>query len=173
MTQLALGCLAAIAIAGCSNDEPAAEPATSPFVISGGRAPATVWAIGDAGHLGEREVPVARLIGSANPDRLLYLGDVYETGTAKEFQAYDTLYGRLAPLTAPTPGNHDWPNHADGYDPYWESRKGRKPPSYYSFDLAGWQIISVNSQIFGDDASEQLDWLRREVAGPGDCRLAF
>jgi len=31
-------------------------------VISGGPSPATVWAVGDAGHLGERERPVARLI---------------------------------------------------------------------------------------------------------------
>jgi len=173
-TQLALGCLSAILIAACSGDEPDTEPAApGPFMISGGPGRATVWAIGDAGHLGERERPVARLIAGANPDRLLYLGDVYETGTAKEFQAYDTLYGRLAPLTAPTPGNHEWPNHATGYDRYWESRKGRTPPRYYSFELAGWEIISVNSQIFGDERAEQLSWLRRKVAGPGDCRLAF
>lgn len=173
-TQLALGCLTSILFAGCSGDEPDSEPeAPAPFVISGGPGPATVWAVGDAGHLGERERPVARLIAGANPDRFLYLGDVYETGTSEEFQAYDALYGRLAPLTAPTPGNHDWPNHAEGYDPYWAARKGRKPPRYYSFELAGWEIISLNSQIFGDDSSEQLSWLRREVAGPGNCRLAF
>ena len=172
--RLALGCLTALLIAGCSGDASEGdEAAEAPFMISGGSGPATVWAVGDAGHLGERERAVARLIAGANPDRFLYLGDVYETGTAEEFEAYDALYGRLAPLTAPTPGNHEWPKHEQGYDPYWESRKGRTPPSYYSFDLAGWQIISLNSQIFGDDLSEQLEWLRREVAGPGDCRLAF
>ena len=116
---------------------------------------------------------MARLIGGANPDRLLYLGDVYETGTAEEFEAYDALYGRLAPLTAPTPGNHEWPNHREGYDPYWASRKGRTPPLYYSFELAGWEIISLNSQIFGDDRSQQLDWLEGKLAVPGNCRLAF
>ncbi len=153
-TQLTLGCLSAFLIAGCSANKPDADPAAAaPFVISGGPGPATVWAVGDAGHLGERERPVARLIAGANPDRLLYLGDVYETGTAEEFKAYDALYGRLAPLTAPTPGNHDWPNHAKGYDPYWGTRKGRTPPSYYSFELAGWEIISLNSQIFGDEGS--------------------
>jgi hypothetical protein len=160
--------------AGCSGNEPNSEPAApAPFVISGGPGPATVWAVGDAGHLGERERPVARLIGGANPDRLLYLGDVYETGTAEDFEAYDTLYGRLAPLTAPTPGNHEWPNHEVGYDPYWKRQTGRTPPSYYSFELAGWEIISLNSQIFGDDRAEQVSWLEDEVAGPGNCRLAF
>jgi hypothetical protein len=173
-TQLTLGCLTAILIVGCSSDRADTDPAAgTPFVISGGPGPATVWAIGDAGHLGERERPVARLIAGANADRLLYLGDVYETGTAEEFEAYDTLYGRLAPVTAPTPGNHEWPNHDEGYDPYWARQKGRPPPSYYSFTIAGWKIVSVNSQLFSDETSEQVSWLRREVAGPGNCRLAF
>jgi len=172
--HLTLGCLTAILIVGCSGDEPDSEPAAgAPFVISGGPGPATIWAIGDAGHLGERERPVARLIAAGDPDRLLYLGDVYETGTAEEFEAYDTLYGRLSPLTAPTPGNHEWPNHARGYDPYWAGQKGRTPPPYYSFTIAGWEIISLNSQIFGDAGSGQLSWLRRTVAEPGNCRLAF
>ncbi len=172
--RLTLGCLSAILIAGCSGDEPDPEPApAAPFVTSGGPGPVTVWAVGDAGHLGERERPVARLISAADPDRLLYLGDVYETGTAEEFQAYDSLYGRLARLTAPTPGNHEWPNHTEGYDPYWARRKGRTPPPYYSFTVAGWEMISLNSQISGDEGSDQLDWLRSQVAQPGTCRLAF
>lgn len=171
---VALGFIAAAFPSGCGGEADSSQraPAT-PFVISGGRAPATIWAIGDAGHLGERERPVARLIAGANPDRLLYLGDVYETGTAKEFRAYDALYGTLAPLTAPVPGNHEWPNHERGYDPYWERRKGRPPPLHYSFRIAGWQLIGLNSQIFGDDFSRQVSWLRRAAKGPGDCRLGF
>lgn len=173
-TQLILGCLAAILIAGCSSDNADTEPAARPpFMSSGSPGPATVWAVGDAGNLGERERAVADLIAADNPDRLLYLGDVYETGTAEEFEDYHTLFGRLAPITAPTPGNHEWPNHEVGYDVYWKSHKGRTPPPYYSFDLAGWEIISLNSQIFGDDSAEQLRWLERKVAAPGNCRLAF
>lgn len=174
VTRFGLALVAALAVSGCGGED-AKPPAAGqgPFVISGGPGRATVWAIGDAGHLGERERDVARLIAGATPDRLLYLGDVYERGTAKEFRAYDALYGTLAPLTAPTPGNHEWPNHETGYDRYWATRKGRKPPLHYSFELAGWKIISLNSQIFGDQAKEQVEWLKRKVAAPGDCRIAF
>jgi len=170
-TKITVACLTAVLISSCSGGEP--EGGSVPFVISGGPGPATVWAIGDAGHLGERERPVARLIADANPDRLLYLGDVYETGTAEDFEDYDALYGDLAQLTAPTIGNHEFPNRAEGYDPYWEGKKGRTPPAYYTTDIAGWEILSLDSQIFGDDQGEQLSWLRRKVAGPGNCRLAF
>ena len=170
VVRAAAMCAIAVLSGGCG-DSAADRP--GPFVLSGSDAPATVWAVGDAGHLGERERSVARLIGSARPARLLYLGDVYETGTAEEFEAYDALYGRLASVTAPTPGNHDWPSHAEGYDPYWAAQKGRTPPVHYSFRLAGWEIISLNSQIFGDAEDEQASWLRRKVAGPGNCRLAF
>ena len=161
-----------VTLAGCSSDVDPPKGA-SPFERSGSQTPATVWAIGDAGHVGERERPVARLIARAKPDHVLYLGDVYETGTAEEFEAYDDLYGPLASITSPTPGNHDWGAHEVGYDVYWASRRATEPPSYYSFSLAGWDIISLNSQIFGDEADKQTDWLRREVAAPGTCRLAF
>jgi len=163
---------ALVTLTACSSDVDPPK-GSSPFERAGTPGPATVWAIGDAGHAGERERPVARLIERSKPDHLLYLGDVYETGTAEEFEAYDDLYGRLAPITSPTPGNHDWAAHETGYDPYWATQRGREPPSYYSFSLAGWQITSLNSQIYGDDADRQTDWLRREVTGPGDCRLAF
>jgi len=133
-----------------------------------------VWAVGDAGHLGHREPAVARLIGAAKPSRLLYLGDVYEDGTAAEFKVYDRLWGSLASITAPTPGNHDWPNHKQGYDPYWRARAGAKASSSgYSFRLAGWKIISLNSELQGKAAAKQIDWLRQAAAGPGNCRLAF
>jgi len=169
--RTAVICAIAALIGGCGGSPAPDRP--SPFVLSGSDAPATVWAIGDAGHIGERERTVAKLIGDARPDRLLYLGDVYETGTAEEFEVYDQLYGRLASVTAPTPGNHEWPAHAEGYDPYWASKKGQTPPSQYSFRLAGWEIIGLNSQLFGDAEDEQASWLRRKVAAPGTCRLAF
>jgi len=159
-------------LSACSGGgEAATRPGT--FALSGGSGPATIWAVGDAGHLGHRERSVARLISKARPERFLYLGDVYEHGTAREFKAYDELFRRLATVTAPTAGNHDWPEHLEGYDAYWRRRNGRKPPVHYSFRLAGWEIVSLNSQVHGEAASEQVAWLRRKVAGPGDCRLAF
>ena len=37
---------------------------------------------------------------------------------------YHGAYGRMASITAPTPGNHEWPNCNEGYKPYWREQKG-------------------------------------------------
>ena len=71
---------------------------------------------------------MAALVRRASPDRFLYLGDVYETGTLKEFRRwYHPRFGRLAHITAPTIGNHEWDNRFQGYYRYWYRRKGEQP----------------------------------------------
>jgi hypothetical protein len=50
---------------------------------------------------------------------------------------------------------------------------GRTPPSYYAFRIAGWKILSLNSEIDHSPGSPQLQWLKRKVRGPGNCRIAF
>jgi hypothetical protein len=136
--------------------------------------PALIWAVGDAADGGEDAEGVAELVRDDPPDRFLYLGDVYETGTAEEFdENYDPLYGRFAKRTAPTPGNHEWENAEEGYFPYWEEATGEEQPPYYSFELAGWEILSLNSEIDHDEGSEQVGWLERQLDEEGTCRLAF
>ncbi len=109
--------------------------------------------------------------------RFLYLGDVYQWGTAAEFASnYDTAFGPLASRTAPTPGNHEWPNRATGYRPYWKGVRGSDPPNYYAFSMGGWQLLSLNSEADHRAGSDQLRWLRRKLAatpGFGTCRLAY
>jgi hypothetical protein len=64
------------------------------------------------------------MVSSHRVDRLLYLGDVYESGTAAEFESnYRPLYGRFDSIAAPTIGNHEWPNVATGYVPYWTAAR--------------------------------------------------
>ena len=138
------------------------------------RKPALVWAVGDGADGGDEAVAVASMIASERPDRFLYLGDVYEEGTAAEFRRnYRPVYGRLDAITAPTPGNHDWPNAGEGYNPYWREVHGRPQPSYYSFRTGGWEIVSLNSEGAHDEGSRQLRWLRHAVSDGGNCRLAF
>jgi hypothetical protein len=144
------------------------------FPASDSKRKVVVWAVGDGPDGGPNAAAVARLIGRDHPDRLLYLGDVYETGTAAEFALdYEPTLGRLARQTAPTPGNHDWPNRAEGYRPYWSKVAPRGIRSYYSFTTGGWQVISLNSEMPHDAGSRQLDWLRSKTKGRGNCRLAF
>jgi hypothetical protein len=149
-------------------------PASRSLVDSDNRERTVVWAVGDGPDGDEDARRVAEMIGRAQVDRLLYLGDVYLNGTAEEFaRNYDAIYGRLAERTAPTPGNHEWHNHVEGYDPYWRRKLGRKVPPYYTFRTGGWQLISLNSETEHGDRSPQVSWLRTSVEGGGTCRLAF
>lgn len=152
---------------------PGPGPAGS-FAAPAARSSATVWAVGDGADGSAHGKRVAGLIERGHPARLLYLGDVYESGTAAEFRDnYASVYGGLRRATAPTPGNHDWPQHRAGYDPYWAKLTGRRPPDHYSFRLAGWQILSLNSEGPLGERSAQQRWLRDKLSGPGNCRIAF
>jgi hypothetical protein len=130
---------------------------------------AQLWAVGDSDP--PRSERVARLIRRTNPDRVLYLGDVYPRGTAGDFRRWAAPFGSLVDRMAPTPGNHDWPNARRGYDPYWRAITGEKPPTYYSFAAGGWEILSVNSEH--SDYQPIEGWLRDQVSSGGDCRIAF
>jgi hypothetical protein len=153
-----------------------APPGTGgfPFVRSVPGDTATLWAVGD-GDAGRASRALVDRIAADRPDRLLYLGDVYERGTADDFREnYAPSWGRLAAITAPTPGNHEWPRHRDGYDPYW-ARALRRPraAAWYRFQAGGWTILSISSETQRDADSDQLTWLRAQLRRPGTCRLAF
>jgi len=165
-----LALLAAIGAraAGCQESAaPAQEPAEQ-------AAPNVVWAVGDGADGSRQSKQVARMIARDRPARFLYLGDVYERGTAAEFRRnYSSVYGALNRITAPTPGNHEWGNRRTGYLPYWRRVKGRSQPGYYRFRLAGWDLLSLNSETAHGRGSRQQRWLTRAVRGRGTCRLAF
>lgn len=136
--------------------------------------PATVWAVGDGADGGSDGRRVGAMIAASEPDRFLYLGDVYETGTREEFGInYEPAFGSLKDVTLPTPGNHEWPEYTQGYEPYWSGLTAKGPPDYYAARVAGWQLISLNSEAPHDPGSAEVQWLRRTVAGGGNCRIAF
>lgn len=39
--------------------------------------------------------------------------------------------------------------------------------------MAGWELLSLNSQASHDPGSEQVQWLKKRVATGGTCRIAF
>src|SRR5262245_8875979 len=100
-----------------------------------------VWAVGDAADGSPTSRDVAAMVGSNRVDRFLYLGDVYAAGSAQDFSAnYQPIYGFLGGRTAPTIGNHEWPNVSSGYLPYWTAAHGAPPPFWYAFAVSGWQL---------------------------------
>ena len=141
--------------------------------------PSVVWAVGDAADGTGASRQLARMIRDRRVDRLLYLGDVYGSsefgdGTRRAFEEhYDPAYGELARRTAPTPGNHEWPQRDGAYDDYWRTAGGRAAEHFYAFDLAGWEIVSLNSQGELSRGSRQERWLRSELTESGTCRIVF
>jgi Calcineurin-like phosphoesterase len=136
-----------------------------------------VWAVGDAADGGPDSREVAAMIGSHRVDRFLYLGDVYERGTAREFEVnYRPLYGRYDQSAGPTIGNHEWANVATGYVPYWTAARGKPPPFWYASAASGWQLISLNSNAPISTSPDQLSWVRSTIERSpryGTCRIAF
>jgi hypothetical protein len=171
MSRALLGVALCAVAAGCGAREGStiAQAPTPPAAHQ-----TVVWAVGDGGDGSLAAKKLAGLIAMDRPKRFLYLGDVYPAGTASDFRRrYGPTYGRLRRITEPTPGNHDWPNRGRGYLPYWKAAHGRAQGVYGSFSVAGWQFLSLNSEAPHGNGSPQLAWLRRRLAAPGTCRIAF
>jgi hypothetical protein len=160
----ALPLLCALALGGCGEQAPG--PAKDPPGAT------IVWAVGDGGSSGDAASRVAGLIAHDDPDRVIYLGDVYDDGTRAEFQTnFAAIYGDLVERMWPTPGNHEWANRAEGYAPFWREVLGERLPYHYAREAGGWEVLSANSET--PDDPRQLAWLRRRTAAGGNCRIAF
>jgi len=135
-----------------------------------------VYAVGDAADGSPRAAELASYIEEQDLDRFFYLGDVYESGTAAEFERnYDRLYGNLADRTDPVIGNHEYLNRQSGYYPYWQGKRGwteqqAKHRSYVDPD-SGWQVIAYSSEA---DPAAEARWVARQVdKQDGTCRIAL
>jgi calcineurin-like phosphoesterase family protein len=113
--------------------------------------------------------------------RVLALGDLqYEDGSYGGFvDSYDPTWGRVKPITAPVPGNHEYRTvGAGGYYRYFGAAAGDPANGYYSFDLAGWHLVALNSncaRVGGcGEGSAQEEWLRADLAqSSATCTLAY
>jgi acid phosphatase type 7 len=144
----------------------------------------TVYAAGDIArcaypdpaYSGAADTAATVAAGLAQDPRavVLALGDLtYPRGAAREFtDCYAPTWGRFKDRTWPAPGNHEY--YTRGATPYfawWGERAGR---GYYSFDLGGWHIVSLDSNLAPARHAAQLDWLRADLAAhPAHCTLAY
>ena len=103
--------------------------------------------------------------------------NAYPNGTTREFiECYGLTWGRHLQRTRPTPGNHDYGSpQAAPYFKYFGSNAGPAGRGYYSYNLAAWHIVSLNSNP--DAASwgaAQEQWLRADLnENPAACMLAI
>ncbi|MCX7010349.1 MAG: metallophosphoesterase [Kiritimatiellaeota bacterium] len=103
-------------------------------------------------------------------DAVLLVGDTCngKTSPIEKFnEIYSGTYDRFKALIFPCPGNHDSYSKPafSGYREYWGAR-AHAPEQYYSFDLGGWHIVSLDSVSFHDSKSgpKQLSWLKADLA---------
>jgi len=135
-------------------------PVSGPLQASGSF---VIGAVGDGTNRTSAPDAVASMISSWNPNLFLYLGDVYLHGSIGDFynlygQA-GSHYGMLRAITNPTIGNHEYElGTPAAYFDYWNN-----VPHYYSFNVAGWHFISLDSTSeFGQLAAgtPQYQWLQ-------------
>ena len=114
------------------------------------------------------------------PGTVMAVGDLaYPDGSKENFTCYDITWGRFKNRTRPAPGNHEF--RAAGATPYFEyfgAAAGDPKTGYYSYELAAWHIIVLNSQckaVGGCEAgSPQEKWLRADLAAHSvACTLAY
>jgi Ca2+-binding RTX toxin-like protein len=127
-----------------------------------------------------RQAHTAVLVESLEPQRVLVLGDVQnEDGRYWKYsRSYHPTWGRFKEISHPAPGKEQDRFGGGGYARYWGARARPQGSLWYSFDLAGWHIVSLNSNCPGplkcDAGSAQERWLRADLAAnPAACTLAF
>lgn len=162
-------------LTGCGGGSPTAatDAAAEPAVLVGAGDIAGSWTTDEA---------TAALL-DAIAGTVITLGDnAYGSGTASEFATYyEPTWGRHKSRTYAAPGNHDHGSRdAMPYFDYFQSAnpvlRGLDPNrrGYYSYDVGGWHIVSLDSGDGGTPAQAQLDWLRADLATHKTaCMLAY
>lgn len=139
------------------------------------------------------ELATSNLALGSSLAAVLVLGDnQYGCGGLQAFvQSYDPSWGRLKSLTHPAIGNHEYytsssegstdcdlTGGAKGYFTYFGAAAGDPSQGYYSWDLAGWHFVVLNtncSKSHGCYAgSQQEKWLKADLAAhPAACTVAY
>ncbi len=191
--RLVLGVLlVAGALAACGHDQARPAPTVTPLE---GTVVAVVGDVAEAGRTSHARQAAALVAGHAPPvDAVLLAGDNARYGTGavgvslREYYRTDWAppeeanWGQFDAIAFPQSGNHEYAEPgATGYYQYFAQRLDAIAalPSYhgqveasgagwYSFDLGGWHVVSLNSECeaVGGCAkgSPQERWLESDLA---------
>jgi calcineurin-like phosphoesterase family protein len=170
----------------CRGDGPEAPTANTAEFLDAGRVAVLVGA-GDAtgcyktGKPYATSTATAKLLDSLG-GTVFTLGDnAYPYGTRSDFaNCYGPTWGKHKARTRPALGNHEYVISPDPYFDYFNGpgresgRAGRRGKGYYSYELVGWHIVVLNSEIDKSARSPQASWLRADLAAhPARCILAY
>lgn len=132
----------------------------------------------------ERTAELLDEIVAEHPETVVYTtGDnAYQDGSYQEYlDCYGPSWGRHKDRTYPAVGNHEFKQtKAEGYHEYWGERGGPFDLYYYSYDVADWHIIVLNSEChrvgceFNSEDGDQVEWLEADLeASDARCTIAL
>jgi hypothetical protein len=153
------------------------QVATAAVTVGPRPSAATLVGAGDIASCGSSGDEATAKLLDAIPGTIFTAGDnAYEDGSAADYaNCYAPSWGRHKSRTRPAPGNHEYlsPN-GTGYYGYFGSAAGDPSEGYYSYELGGWHIIALNSNLRVDPGSPQEQWLRQDLANSDvKCTLAY
>ncbi len=141
-----------------------------------------LWAVGDIAECGGNTLDdeLAAML-TKTTGTIATLGDtVYSASTAQEYRdCFDPSWGPLKSRIRPTLGNNEYKQPgAKVYFDYFGAAAGPRDKGYYSYDIATWHVVVLNSdcsEVGGcDAASPQGKWLTADLAAhPAKCTVAM
>ena len=162
---LAFVCATVSAIAWMSTER---SDAAGPDVLVGA---------GDIGVCGSSASAATAAVIDGIDGTVMTLGDnAYPDGSDADYAScYDPTWGHLKPRTRPVAGNHEYVTESGRpYYDYFGDAAGPRSKGWYSYDQAGWHIVVLNSNVDMSTSSEQLTWLRSDLAAhPTVCAAAM
>ena len=175
--RIAAAAIAAALLISCQGDRNPAGPTRPPSASSvDPTAPILVGAGDIADCTNPRDSLTANLLDTI-PGTVFALGDnAYENGAPADYQnCYDPHWGRQKARTRPAPGNHDYNTpSASGYFGYFGAAAGDPAKGYYSYDIASWHVVVLNSNVDASASSPQVAWLKSDLAASSaQCTAAY
>ena len=132
---------------------------------------------GDIGVCGSSASAATAAVIDGIDGTVMTLGDnAYPDGSDADYAScYDPTWGHLKSRTRPVAGNHEYVTESGRpYYDYFGDAAGPRSKGWYSYDQAGWHIIVLNSNVDMSPNSEQLTWLRSDLAAhPTVCAAAM
>jgi hypothetical protein len=123
------------------------------------------------------------------PVTVFTAGDnAYPIGATADFRfCYDSAWGMFKTITRPSPGNHEYLRlEARPYFAYFGKTAGERGQGFYHYQLAGWDIYSLNSEVLHRPIApntvrfyrrlraEQFEWLDQQLErSSAKCSLAY
>lgn len=118
----------------------------------------------------------AKLLDNIAGTVMAFGDNAYENGTTSEYHnCYNPTWGRHKARTKPAAGNHEYnvPG-ATGYFGYFGAAAGDPAKGYYTYELGGWHVIVLNTNISMNVGSAQNNWLKADLdASQSQCTMAY